>query len=714
MPSTSSLILAASLALASTVAAEPAQRPRIYYPQRVKRDYGVGASRANIVPEHAAAQDEKRGLLDDLINDLMGQDPKDFGNGFDNGNDNDNDHVAVKTVVVSRTMVIPPKGTGNHPGETVLPTTKKVPVKPTKRPKPTTDSSGILVGPTGVIVPGTSFTEITPTATPSTPDEDTKTSSTKGGILDPIKTIITELLPGPTSPANETTPSAESTSSKNGSSPVSPSGSDSPSAITSGTPIKETTVGGLPPILTSLLPIPGTTSSEPIVNVTSVETPTGTPTDTTIVTPPTGTPTDGTEIPDTTTSTPVVTPTTSALPPPVNETSTETPVPPVTSSTELPATNTTETLTPVTTPTTTVIQTPPVNGTVIAPTDTTSVQLPPTTLSTPVVTPTTTEQAVTSVKPTATATNTENWLPTTIVVEPTTFSFSAPTGSDTATSSKTLPTGIPKIILPDDSDKPPPPGSVPIQIGFFFPLNYDFVASNTVAAAQIFTYLPKALADAGGISVDKVQVSKLVPMDSRDEWGYITTIAKLHYPETLVDTLKVNMWAPNSKLYNNDLGLVRNLTAVINPKIDLLGDVDDEDINSEAGSNKHGDNDAFDSGDQSSHQSSKQKATTAGIAVGAFGLSVMYGAAMFIVARRYKRKRQGHRRSSSVSGSQASEEMRFNGTGSPALMGGALLGNQNNDYGGMNRDSPYTQRGGAARNANISAPVTAENSLGWN
>src|SRR5690606_39340149 len=63
---------------------------------------------------------------------------------------------------------------------------------------------------------------------------------------------------------------------------------------------------------------------------------------------------------------------------------------------------------------------------------------------------------------------------------------------------------------------------------------------------------------------------------------------------------------------------------------------------------------------------------TAGIAVGAFGLSVMYGAAMFIVARRYKRKRQAHRRSSSITGSEASSEMQYARNGSPAMMGGAL------------------------------------------
>lgn len=239
-----------------------------------------------------------------------------------------------------------------------------------------------------------------------------------------------------------------------------------------------------------------------------------------------------------------------------------------------------------------------------------------------------------------------------------------------------------------------------------------------MAAAQIFNYLKPALSDAAGVSTDKIQITQLVPYDTRSNWGYITTIAKVNYPSTLVDTLQMDLWSPNSAIYNNADPIVRNLTALINPAIDIHGNVNDSGAggsgaNDNSGGNNNN-NDAF-GNNGNGDQSGKQKATTAGIAVAALGLSVMYGAAMFVVARRYKRKRQGHRRSSSVANSQASSEMRYTGAGSPALMGGALLSHDGSTYGGVNsgRDSRGSA-GHSARTANISAPVATENSLGWN
>jgi hypothetical protein len=249
-------------------------------------------------------------------------------------------------------------------------------------------------------------------------------------------------------------------------------------------------------------------------------------------------------------------------------------------------------------------------------------------------------------------------------------------------------------------------------------LNYEFVARHSTSAAQIFNLLPEALAAAGGFDVSRVQVSRLVPYDTRERWGYIATIAKLHYPETLVESLQSDLWARNSALYNNERVLVRNLTAVIDNRIDLFGDNEDalssggEDNNEDAPTN----NDDFD--DNSGGQSSSQQATTAGIAIGAVAVSAIYGAAMFIVARRYKRKRQAHTRSSSTVSSDMSE-VRYGSNGSPALMGGALMSQEFSSYGGAagGRQSQGSGRSGmnnSVRTAGISAPMAAENSLGWN
>lgn len=241
------------------------------------------------------------------------------------------------------------------------------------------------------------------------------------------------------------------------------------------------------------------------------------------------------------------------------------------------------------------------------------------------------------------------------------------------------------------------------------------MAENTVAAAQIFKYMPMALASAGNLPVEQVQISKLVPWNTIDKWGYVTTLVKVYYPQDLVDSLQTQMWAPNSLLYNNDLAIVRDLTAVINPQIELLGN-DAPEGSTTGGPGPAVSSSGFNS-NSAGNQSSKQIGTTAGIAVGAVGLSVMYGAAMFIVARRYKRKRQSHQRTRSIGSSQGSSEMGYTG-GSPPLMGGALVSRDMSGYGAVagGRDSHGSGRSGAnsGRTANISAPFAAENSLGWN
>ncbi|RCI09472.1 hypothetical protein L249_3651, partial [Ophiocordyceps polyrhachis-furcata BCC 54312] len=107
------------------------------------------------------------------------------------------------------------------------------------------------------------------------------------------------------------------------------------------------------------------------------------------------------------------------------------------------------------------------------------------------------------------------------------------------------------------------------------------------------------------------------------------------------------------------------------------------------------------------NQSEKEKLTTMGVAFGVVGAGVMYGAAMFIIARRYKRKKQTHRRSSSMSNSQDSSEMRYTGGASSALMGGALPSRDYFSYRPEGRDSHGSGMGNSGRTANISAPASS-------
>lgn len=269
-----------------------------------------------------------------------------------------------------------------------------------------------------------------------------------------------------------------------------------------------------------------------------------------------------------------------------------------------------------------------------------------------------------------------------------------------------------------------------IQIGFREGYNYAFIVADGRAAAQIFRLLPKALSDAGGFDPSKAQVKRLVPLDTQSSLGYITTCAQVTYPISMVQALSSDIQLPNSPLYNNADQLVYNFTQQINPAIPIIiGEYPDGTgggaggAGGGSGSNSGGgggsNSDPFGNSGNSGGQSSAQRGTTAGIVSGAVAVAAAYGVVMFVVARRYKRKKQMHRRASSIGSSNP--EMGEHGRGSPALMGGALLSRDfTSSYGAVppgGRDSHGSGRSGmgnSGRTQFISAPVAAENSLGWN
>lgn len=297
------------------------------------------------------------------------------------------------------------------------------------------------------------------------------------------------------------------------------------------------------------------------------------------------------------------------------------------------------------------------------------------------------------------------------------------------TTTQGLPTNLPKAITPGTTPPKKPADSTLIQISFLYAENYQWIVQEPLAAAQLFTLLPKAVAHAIDVPVEKVQMHSLRPYDTIKALGYITTQAMTFIPSDKVEQLRLDHQIPTSGLYTNSDPLVTNLTSNINPAIDILvgstleGAGNPSSDGSTPDSPSGNPNDAFGNGNTGGEQTASQKGTTAAIALGAAGVAGAYGAAMFIIARRYKRRKQRHQRSSSVT---SPSEMRQGG--SPALMGGALLsrdftahGGGGANYGGVGsphtRDSQGSGRSGmnnSGRTAFISAPVAAENSLGWN
>jgi hypothetical protein len=264
-----------------------------------------------------------------------------------------------------------------------------------------------------------------------------------------------------------------------------------------------------------------------------------------------------------------------------------------------------------------------------------------------------------------------------------------------------------------------PADSTLIQIGFLYQLNYPFVVENPVSSAQIYALLPEGLAYGLGLNVSQIVMKSLVPLNTTAQLGYITTIALAYIPETMVNTLSLDLHIPSALIYHNPSTNVNALMNYIDPAIPifpgstLTGAEATGTGTAEAATSTVPNSSVFNSASQ--QQSSSVAGKAAAIATGCVGAAAAYGAAMFFIARRYKKRRQSHRRSSSTFGS--GPEMMQSGSpallGANAIMSGGRTSPGENTYDRNSRGSG-TSAGHSARSQQISGPMMAENSLGWN
>jgi hypothetical protein len=241
-----------------------------------------------------------------------------------------------------------------------------------------------------------------------------------------------------------------------------------------------------------------------------------------------------------------------------------------------------------------------------------------------------------------------------------------------------------------------------IQIGFNSNLNYKFVATTPLSSSQIFLYLPLGLEYALREQAKDVSMLALRPYDNSEHTGYVATVALAYIPANEKETLAAMLHNPNSRLYEQPNDSVQALMSMIDPSIPLevggssldsggSGKATGGDV---GGDNGGGGNKSNDSQNAGAGSSSPTTPSSVGIGVGVVAGAAAYGAGMFWLARRYRRKRQSHQRSSS------NVEQMSEGPQSGSLLGG--------------RASPYSDHSGSNRTQMISAPVMAENSLGWN
>lgn len=282
----------------------------------------------------------------------------------------------------------------------------------------------------------------------------------------------------------------------------------------------------------------------------------------------------------------------------------------------------------------------------------------------------------------------------------------------------------------------PPSNATLIQVGFNYGLNYPFVVSTENSANQIFTYLPQGIAYALGITADKVVMNGLMPYDTTKTLNYITTLAQAYIPGDLVDQLQMDLHTPVSKAYSCPDDAVRMLMNMINPTIPILPGANLDDNTGTSNAYNPPDTSSGTAGDGApiggdSGSSQKIKGSTVGIGVGAVCGAAVYAAAMVYVARRYRNKKKSHRRTSSI-GTHGEMSQRSPGTPGTLTggMGGYFMSGANGARGsGSSRGSGIRSGSGGRGSRNsagsshnnrsvrdqvISAPVMAENSLGWN
>jgi hypothetical protein len=234
--------------------------------------------------------------------------------------------------------------------------------------------------------------------------------------------------------------------------------------------------------------------------------------------------------------------------------------------------------------------------------------------------------------------------------------------------------------------------------------------------------MPEGLSYGLNIPLGNITMQSLRPYDTQSSKGFITTLALAYIPADMFDALDLARKTPTSTFKNNPNPPINQMIGLLDASIPLLASPEDDagTITSGSGSGSSG-NDSGNSGSGTNNSdgdpiggdsSTKPVSSKAiGVAGGVCAGAAVYGAAMFLVARRYRKRRSRHSRSSSMTRSTSPG----NSPGSAAIMGtGAAVmhGAARNPY-ADNRGSRGSGKA-SARTQNISAPIVAENSLGWN
>lgn len=266
-----------------------------------------------------------------------------------------------------------------------------------------------------------------------------------------------------------------------------------------------------------------------------------------------------------------------------------------------------------------------------------------------------------------------------------------------------------------------PANTTLIQVGFEFGLNYPFVVSNQESASQIFAFLPQGIAYGLAISSKDITMNALLPYDTTTTLGFITTLAQAYVPSDMVTQLKNGLHNSTSLMYSNVDTPVNALMSMINPKVPILPGLTVDGIPAASTYSPGSTSVDFTNNGaplaQQASASKQVKGTSVGIGVGAVAGAAVYAAAMVYIARRYRQKRKGHQRASSVPPMGEASRPASGGMGGFFMSGGRGFSSYRDSADDTalrgSRTSAGSSNGRSVREQGISAPIMSENSLGW-
>lgn len=317
----------------------------------------------------------------------------------------------------------------------------------------------------------------------------------------------------------------------------------------------------------------------------------------------------------------------------------------------------------------------------------------------------------TQISPASQSPDTTNWLPTGLLTASQASSTETPE-SDSQSYEPTKSTSSPD--LPGVIAPPTAPSigrsEKEVQIGFQYSLNYPFVVYHPVAAAQIFDYLPKGIANGLGIDTSKIQMDELVSyQDPNLDW--LMTLAHLYIPSEQVTALAQQVQDRSSKLYQHPDASVRALCSLINTTVSVdsvysqqsnqpsantpqgsTGGHHGSGGDSQGGRGIVGAPGSLDQKSQPDTKTSRASGSTAGIAVGTVAGAGVLGGLLFLASMAIKKRN----RSKPVALGDSPRAPSYHDEIEPAVSVSSIL-----------------PSAGRHRAVSISQPMMTENSLGW-